>query len=248
MLNFKLKELTNSFQSEEESFKFLKKNQIPVENFVKDSLEEKLIEPNFNDLARLLKICQNFKPINILEYGCGFSSYVFHHYLTKDYPSKISKKKHLQIIEVHNKYLNLTVNRFKKNDSNIEIILEECRVVRDKYRDDGSHFYLANYNFIPDVIYLDGPDPNDIEKSFFSRLNQRVPISSDILKIESWLMPGTVLIVDGRNANVRYLKRSFTRNWDWDTNLTNDCSIAILNEQPYGKKDFENLKERGLIK
>ena len=70
MLNFKLQELTNSFQSEEESFKFLKKNQIPVENFVKDSLEEKLIEPNFNDLARLLKICQNFKPFNILEYGC----------------------------------------------------------------------------------------------------------------------------------------------------------------------------------
>ena len=45
MFNFKLQELTNSFQSEEESFKFLKKNQIPVENFVRDSLEEKLIEP-----------------------------------------------------------------------------------------------------------------------------------------------------------------------------------------------------------
>ena len=40
MLNFKLPELTNSFQSEEESFKFLKKNQIPVENFVRDSLPE----------------------------------------------------------------------------------------------------------------------------------------------------------------------------------------------------------------
>ena len=82
-----------------------------------------------------------------------------------------------------------------------------------------------------------------ILKNHFFLLNQRVPISSDILKIESWLMPGTVLIVDGRNANVRYLKRSFTRNWEWDTNTTNDCSIAILNEQPYGKKDFENLKK-----
>ena len=81
---------------------------------MRDSLEEKLIEPNFNDLARLLKICQNIKPINIIEYGCGFSSYVFYHYLTKDYPSKISKKKHLQIIEVHKRYLNLTANRLKE--------------------------------------------------------------------------------------------------------------------------------------
>jgi len=248
MLNFKLEELTNSFQNKEESLIFLKENQIPVENFIKDSLEEKLIEPNFNDLARLLKICQCFKPINIIEYGCGFSSYIFHHYLTKDHAYKISKKKHLQINEVHNRYLNLTANRLNKNDSNVKIILEECQVVRDKYRDDGSHYYLTNYSFVPDVIYLDGPDPNDIEKSFFSEVTQRVPISSDILKIESWLMPGTILIVDGRIANVRYLKRSFTRNWEWDTNSTNDCSIAILNEQPYGRKDFENLKKRGLIK
>ena len=80
-----------------------------------------------------------------------------------------------------------------------------------------------------------------------SNNQQRVPISSDILIIESWLEPGTVLIIDGRVANVRYLKSKLIRNWEWATDVENDVTIAILNETPLGHKSSKDLKERGFI-
>ena len=49
-------------------------------------------------------------------------------------------------------------------------------------------------------------------------------------------------------ANVEYLKSNLKRQWDWASNYENDCSIAILKDKPLGKKNIENLKNRGLIK
>ena len=60
-------------------------------------------------------------------------------------------------------------------------------VILDTKRDDGSHKYLVDYKFTPDLIYLDGPDPLILRQNYGWR--SRVPISSDLLTIESWLIP-----------------------------------------------------------
>ena len=117
----------------------------------------------------------------------------------------------------------------------------------DFYRNDGSHIYSAKYRFSPDIIYLDGPDPADILDTNFLKDSQRIPISSDILSIESWLIPGSIIVIDGRMANVEYLRRNFKRNWRWGINQNNDCSIGILVDDPLGTKNIQNLKERGLF-
>ena len=240
-------ELTNEFRDEEVSFEYLRQNSIPIESLLEDAKIENLIAPNLNDLARLLKVCNLTNPSKIIEFGCGFSSYIFHNYLiNKEHTCE--SRNYLHIIEVHKKYMDIACNRFRKSNKNIDVINDICSVTTDIYRNDGSHKYLATYSFNPDIIYLDGPDPGDILNSKFFKDSQRVPISSDILSIEAWLIPGTIVIIDGRIANVEYLKSNLKRKWDWATNYENDCSIAILKDKPLGKKNIENLKRRGLIK
>jgi len=247
MFNFNPSEFTESFQDYDSAYIYLKTGGIPVDKLIQCPDQKELIKPNLIDLARLFKICRAIKPNRILEYGCGFSSYIFNYYLS-NIDINNSSKKQLHIIEVHSNYLQLALSRFEEEQINIEVTSEICPVILDSKRDDGSHKYLVNYKFAPDLIYLDGPDPADIKETRFSPGGQRVPISSDILTIESWLIPGTIIVVDGRIANVRYLQRNLQREWNWNISIDNDCSIGILNESPLGKKNLLNLKNRGLIK
>ena len=66
----------------------------------------------------------------------------------------------------------------------------------------------------PDFIYLDGPDQFNIKGSVngvSTRHNDMMPMTSDILSIEHFLTPGTIIVSDGRAANVKFLK-------DWKLN------------------------------
>ena len=66
----------------------------------------------------------------------------------------------------------------------------------------------------PDFIYLDGPDQFNIKgkiNGFNINQNDLMPMTSDILKIEHFLKPGTIIIVDGRASNSRFLKIKFSK-------------------------------------
>ena len=88
-------------------------------------LTKKLIKPNLIDLARLFKICRAIKPNRIIEYGCGFSSYIFNYYLS-NFDINIDSKKKLHIIEVHRKYLQHALSRFEEGKINIDLTPEIC--------------------------------------------------------------------------------------------------------------------------
>ena len=40
-----------------------------------------------------------------------------------------------------------------------------------------------------------------------------MPMLCDILKFEHFLTPGTIILSDGRSANIRFLLSNFQRNW-----------------------------------
>ena len=68
----------------------------------------------------------------------------------------------------------------------------------------------------PDFIYLDGPDQFKIKgkiNNFNLNHEDFMPMVSDLLKIEFFLKPGTILVVDGRSANVQFLRSFFKRKW-----------------------------------
>ena len=62
-----------------------------------------------------------------------------------------------------------------------------------------------------------------------------MPMVNDILKIEYFLTPGTIIVTDGRGANAQFLKDYFKRNWLYKFDYINDQHIFYLNEKPLGK-------------
>ena len=97
----------------------------------------------------------------------------------------------------------------------------------------------------PDFIYLDGPDQFNIKgnkKGININHKDYMPMSSDILKIEHFLKPGTIIVVDGRAANSRFLKTNFKRQWSYNYNKINDQHVFYLSERPLGKLNEKQLK------
>jgi len=245
MYKIKAKQLASKFRNENDAVNYLESRSIFLREFIATEKEEVLM-PKYRDLARLYYACETIKAKNILEYGCGFSSYIFHSFLNLT-QNEDEKKRNFQIIEVHENYLKTATDRFEETRNSLIINPSLAKVFLDKSRNDGSHFYDAKYSILPDLIYLDGPDPADINGSCFTNCSQRLPISSDILTIESWLLPGTIVFIDGRVANVRYLQKKLTRDWEWGIDIQNDVSVAILKEEPLGLKSRNDLIQRGLI-
>ncbi len=64
----------------------------------------------------------------------------------------------------------------------------------------------------------------------------------DIISYEYFLLPGTIILVDGRTNNVNFLKLNFKRNWKLIKLLWVDMSIFYLDEKPLGPLNKEQLK------
>ena len=96
----------------------------------------------------------------------------------------------------------------------------------------------------PDFIYLDGPDQFGTKgaiNNFSTRHADLMPMACDILKFEHYLIPGTIILIDGRAANARFLKSNFQRKWKYVDDTKNDQHIFYLNEKPLGRVNKEIL-------
>ena len=99
-------------------------------------------------------------------------------------------------------------------------------------------------NVCPDFIYLDGPDqfvPSGDINGISTKHEDRMPMVSDILRMEHFLLPGTVILVDGRTANARFMKSNFQQNWeykhypDYDIHIFKNIESAL---GVYNKKEL----------
>jgi hypothetical protein len=61
-----------------------------------------------------------------------------------------------------------------------------------------------------------------------------MPMASDILKLEYFLIPGTIIVSDGRAANVKFIKDHFKRKWKYIYNKGNDQHIFRLDDPVLG--------------
>ena len=61
-----------------------------------------------------------------------------------------------------------------------------------------------------------------------------MPMSADILRIENFLQPENLIVVDGRTANARFLKTNLRKNWDHHYFKLFDQDVFELNERPLG--------------
>ena len=75
-----------------------------------------------------------------------------------------------------------------------------------------------------------------------------MPMSCDLLKLEYFLIPGTILVVDGRGANSNYLRKEFKRKWIYKNDKLNDQNIFYLKDQTFGKINNSILNYYSKIK
>jgi hypothetical protein len=92
---------------------------------------------------------------------------------------------------------------------------------------------------------LDGPDqfsPEGDVRGLSTNHPDRMPMSGDIITIEHFLTPGTLIVVDGRTANARFLKENLQRNWEYHHSSDYDQHYFEHKESPlgiYNKKQIE---------
>lgn len=203
--------------------------------------------PNLKDLFFLHQYIILNKRLTILEIGTGWSSLVIQHALNLNKKKfllkvlKIRKKNLFEMFVIDNNrfYLNIAKKRselvFGKSKKK-NFIFSEAEMVSFNGRFASQFKTLPLCN--PDFIYLDGPSPLSVKKKingFTTNHPDLMPMSCDILKFENFLCPGTIILIDGRTSNARFLKNNFQRNWKYFYNSKNDHNLFYLDEAPLGE-------------
>jgi hypothetical protein len=240
-INLGLEEMVNQSVSRD-----LNVNEMKVDNPYK---------PDLKDLYRLYFFILNNKRTTVMEFGSGWSSLVMALALTelkKKYSSTISKLRRnnpfeLFIIENEKKYFSISKKRLKRFSKkiNIKINYLNTDVIMTTYKGIISTEYKKLPLCNPDFIYLDGPDQFNIKgdcNGISIRHIDMMPMNSDILKIEYFLVPGTIIIVDGRGANSSFLRNNLQRKWSYKYDKMFDQHIFLLDDQSIGKYNDLLLK------
>ena len=63
-------------------------------------------------------------------------------------------------------------------------------------------------------------------------------MAADLLLMEPTLLPGTVILVDGRTNNARFLQQNFQRSFAQEWSVTEDYTLFTLDEPRLGPKNI----------
>ena len=196
-----------------------------------------------DDLIRLHYLITSRKVTTILEIGCGKSTIVFDHALEQnklkycDFVQKNLRRSNpfeCHSVDNNEKWIEVTKST-NPSIKNVTFYYCPCHVTTFNGRI--CTLYDNFPNICPDLIYLDAPDqfsPIGDVRGVSTNHPDRLPMSADILSFEHFLLPGTLIVVDGRTANARFLKTNLQRNWDYHHSEEYDQHFFELKETPLG--------------
>ena len=222
---------------------------MPVGKSIYENVDPKVTVaylPEWDDLVRLHKLVRSRKVTTVLEFGCGYSTVIFADAIGKNRQEfgnfVTSNLRRSNPFEVHSvddmsKYIKITKNRLPKNLRSC-VRFTKSEILMTTFAGRICTEYSNLPNICPDFIYLDAPSQASAigEISGIStRHPDRLPMSCDLLKIEHFLLPGTIILLDGRTANARFLRTNFQRNWFYQHDVLNDAHVFELVESPLGE-------------
>lgn len=216
------------------------------------------IAPELDDLTRLHFLVRKRRVTTILEFGLGKSTIVLADALAKnkeefgDYVKEnLRRSNAFEIHSVDNSehWVNQCKSNFPqelREFANFHLADVEMTTFNDRI----CTMYSKLPNVCPDLIYLDGPEQFNVKgdvRGLSTAKSDRAPMAADILLMEPFLLPGTLIITDGRTANARFLLNNLQREWDYCHLQDEDISAFELIEAPLGKInkrqiDFSNGK------
>jgi hypothetical protein len=201
------------------------------------------LPPELDDLIRLHYIVRTRKVRTILEFGAGKSTSVFADALSQnkvDYTDRVNKELRItSLFEIHTienneEWKNLVEEKLRHSPI---VNLHLCELMMGEFNSRVCTYYYGIPNIRPDLIYLDGPDQYSVKgdvRGIHTRHPDRMPMSADILAIEHFLEPGTLIVVDGRTANARFLRSNLQRKWEYQFHSEFDQHFFELKEEPLG--------------
>lgn len=242
---------------------FLKKLQLD-EIFKKElgldesySVNEKLTQinpfaPDLYELESLYNLITLTKRTTILEFGCGWSSLVFaaslseQRTLHKEFNSfRRNNPFHCFSIDNDQEYIEICENRIPPSMKDF-ISLHFSEVKMEEWNGRYAHSYSSIPLMNPDLIYIDAPGQHNVKgdiNGFNIAHNDLMPMSCDILKLEHFLTPLTIIVIDGRAANARFIKSNLQRSWDYKYCKDRDQHFFLLNEESLGKYQDQLINE-----
>lgn len=244
------KQIENFFR--EKGLSFMVEESKKRKLYINEMTSNSIYVPELHKLYNLYQYVILNKRTTILEFGSGWSSFIFHlalNELKKKYSENVKKLRRnnpfeLFILENMKKYLSISKNRIQKfqkdkklkKPSKTRCYFSEVEMTTYNGRIATQYKNLPICN--PDFIYLDGPEQFGI-KGKVNGINlahpDMMPMVCDILKLEYFLTPGTLIVCDGRSANVDFLKTNFKRKWKYYNDVKNEQHIFYLCAPSLGK-------------
>ena len=192
---------------------FFKKTNLQETLYTSSNYNKLAYKPVQRDLYFLYKIINIKKRLKILEFGTGYSSLVLSLALKENFDNyKNLNFKNIgvlnpfsySIIDDQKKFIKISKDRIRKFDKRKIITpkfhYSKCSLVL--YNDIYCNSYSKLPNIIPDFIYLDGPDINNIKNNIngINFFPWKYPL---VWSSKNWIFlnPGTIIVVDGRSNN-----------------------------------------------
>ncbi len=202
-------------------------------------------EAELDDLIRLHHLVLLRRVTTVLEFGVGKSTTVFADALREN------MHLHGQHVETELRRSNaFELHSIENTESWIKLVASQlpsglkercnfhhCALKISEFNGRLCTYYYELPDICPDLIYLDGPDqfsPKGSLRGLTTAHMDRMPMSADILAIEHFLTPGTLIVVDGRTANARFLRANLQRDWSYFHSSHMDQHFFELTESPLG--------------
>jgi len=203
--------------------------------------------PVAEDLARLHRLIRKRKAFTIMEFGSGLSTIVMADALSKNKADFLALQEKPELrnrfmfqifsVESEKKWIEYSQSNFPKHLlEHVNFHYSEIKI--DTFNGRICHFYDNLPDIVPDFIYLDGPNPKDVKGSVNGitfQCDERTVMAADILLMESILLPGTFILVDGRTNNARFLNNNLQRNFEMSWDKDGDVTSFELKEERLGK-------------
>jgi hypothetical protein len=205
------------------------------------------LPPELDDLARLHRLIRDLKSFTVLEFGIGYSTVVIADALQKnekewealDNPPEVRNRFMFEVfcVDASEGWIDHWRETIPDEFTD-RIHIKYSPVEIDEYNHRICHTYTDLPDIVPDFVYLDAPHPKQVSGEIYGLsfdCDERTVISADLLHMEPTLLPGTVILVDGRTNNARFLKRNFQRSFEVKEDKEADVTIFKLTEDRLGK-------------
>lgn len=196
------------------------------------------------DQANLHYIIRRYRPLQVLEFGIGFSTITMAHALWMNdqenlrnkLPDADEQRGHLWTVDTSEEWIG---NTDAKMPDNLRPYVDLRHSTAEALELNGQlcHRYTKIPNIAPDMIYLDGPSPYEVsgEVSGLVFLQEtganRSVISADPVLLEPGFGTGFRMVVDGRYNNVHFLKKNLRRDYAVRTNYATRITTFVLKER-----------------